>query len=69
MGILRDDVDRAIWEALNSLETSLSIDDPIAAEMWRGQIQININRFPDLKQKWLGDRRFANLMIGEATVL
>ncbi|CAJ0851260.1 hypothetical protein R77569_00462 [Ralstonia mannitolilytica] len=52
MGALRDDVDRSIEEAVRHLQDCQIVDDVIGAEMWRGQIAANLNRFPDLKMKW-----------------
>lgn len=49
---LRDDVDRAIEYAFQHLEESLLSEDEISVEMWLGQIETNINRFPTLRDKW-----------------
>ncbi|WMY07296.1 site-specific integrase [Paraburkholderia phenoliruptrix] len=52
MSILRNEVDSCIDIAVSEVERCLKEDDPIGAEHWRGQITLNINRFPDIKQKW-----------------
>lgn len=49
---LRDDVDRAIAQAVHFLAKAQEDDDVIASEMWEGQILTNLNRFPDLRAKW-----------------
>lgn len=49
---LRDDVDRAIGEAVQNLESAVRAADEYAAEMWRGQVLANISRFEPLREKW-----------------
>lgn len=49
---LRDDIDKAIGEAVAFLEAAQSADDAIAVEMWQGQILSHLPRFPDLAAKW-----------------
>lgn len=49
---LRDDVDRSIERAFQFLEEEKRKDNPIGVELWLGQVQANINRFPALRQKW-----------------
>ena len=49
---LRDDVDRSIEQAFQFLEEAVLERDEISAEMWRGQVYTNIDRFPSLRQKW-----------------
>jgi integrase len=49
---LREDTDRALAQAVEFLEAAQAEDDPIAVEMWHGQILAHLPRFPDLAQKW-----------------
>lgn len=49
---LKDDVDRTIEEAVRSLQRAINYGDDYNAEMWRGQVVANIDRFPSLRQKW-----------------
>lgn len=49
---LRDDIDRSIAEAISHLVGAEANDDPIGAEMWRGQILSNVRRFHDVAEKW-----------------
>ncbi|HDR9150336.1 TPA: hypothetical protein QDA88_002676 [Burkholderia vietnamiensis] len=66
MAALKDDVDRAISQALEEIARSLENDDEIGAEMWRGQVVMNLGRFPQLTRKWSRRKLFLNLMKGEA---
>ncbi len=52
LGFLKDDVDNLIAIAVANLEQAVANDDEIKAEMWRGQILVNIARFGKLKTKW-----------------
>ncbi|CAE6710740.1 hypothetical protein [Paraburkholderia nemoris] len=52
LAAVRDDVDGAIEEGVAQLKRCEDTDDVIGAEMWRGQVLANLNRFPDLKEKW-----------------
>ncbi|MES2948144.1 MAG: hypothetical protein V4858_06320 [Pseudomonadota bacterium] len=49
---LRDDVDRSIEQAFGFLKEAKSADNEISAEMWRGQVYANLDRFPGLRKKW-----------------
>lgn len=49
---LRDDVDRVIADAVKGVERAEEQDEPYIAEMWRGQIVANIERFSSLREKW-----------------
>lgn len=61
---LRDDVDRAIGEAVQNLETAVRASDEYAAEMWRGQVLANISRFEPLREKWSRNPTVAALVAG-----
>lgn len=52
LGFLRDDVDKAIRFAVAQVEAATVEDDEMKAEMWRGQILMNIDRFESLKAAW-----------------
>lgn len=52
LGFLRDDVDQAIRFAVAQVEAATADDDEMKAEMWRGQILMNIDRFDSLKAEW-----------------
>lgn len=54
-GLLRDDVDRTLAEAVGQLRRAIQEDDEIAAAEWKGQIVANLNRFPDLDRKWMAE--------------
>ncbi|WP_175037745.1 hypothetical protein [Burkholderia contaminans] len=69
LAALKDDVDRAIAQALTELEKCVKEDDEINAEMWRGQIIMNLGRFPQLKRKWSRRGVFLKLMDGDARAL
>jgi len=58
---LRDDVDRAIGEAVENLERAVREADEYAAEMWRGQVLTNISRFEPLREKWSQNPTVAGL--------
>jgi len=59
---LRDDVDRAIGEAVENLERAVREADEYAAEMWRGQVLTNISRFEPLREKWSQNPTVAGLV-------
>lgn len=52
MGYLRDDVDKVIHFAVSQVEQAVGESDLMKAEMWKGQILTNINRFGSLKAQW-----------------
>jgi integrase len=52
LGFLRDDVNRAIRFAVAQVESAIAEQDEMKAEMWRGQILMNIDRFDSLKAEW-----------------
>jgi len=64
---LRDDVDGLLRESVAHLERSLSEDDDITAELWRGQILENINRFSDLRDRWAAHPLVAPLLTQDTT--
>ncbi len=52
LSFLRDDVDKSVQFAVTQVELALNSNDPMKAEMWRGQILTNINRFESVRSKW-----------------
>lgn len=66
LAALKDDVDRAISEALKHVELCEQKDDRIGAEAWVGQIVANINRFSDLKEKWSTNSRVRAILSTES---
>lgn len=59
---LRDDVERAIKEAVELLEEAVEQDAEIQAEMWRGQILAHLPRFADIAAKWSSHPTVSNLL-------
>lgn len=49
---LRDDVDRALAQAVHDYEEAQANDEPVQAELWAGQVLANLPRFEDLRQRW-----------------
>jgi hypothetical protein len=49
---LRQDVDRSIDHAFQFYEAERLQGNEILAEMWLGQVHANLNRFPEIGQKW-----------------
>jgi integrase len=52
LAALRDDVDRALQEAVEHLRRAYEEDDEMAVSLWVGQIHTHLPRFEDLKVKW-----------------
>lgn len=52
LGFLRDDVNKSLQFAVTQVELAIADGDVMKAEMWRGQILTNINRFDSVKAQW-----------------
>lgn len=59
---LKDDVDRAIDEAVQMYDLEVSSDNEIQAEFWAGQLLAHIRRFDDLSLKWSRNPTVASLL-------
>ena len=65
---LKDDVDRAIEQAFQYLEEERLKDNPVGVELWLGQVEANINRFPAIRKKWEGKlAEVESQLVGSAT--
>lgn len=52
---LRDDVDRAIGEALSAYKGAGERGEDLVQALWADQVRLHLGRFADLRDKWLQD--------------
>lgn len=60
---LRDDVNRAIGDAVQFYKQDTAEGKLFQAEMWEGQILHNLSRFPDLAVKWGANEVVAMMVV------
>lgn len=54
---LREDVERCLSESIEHWERETEDGQDLIAEFWAGQVRMHVNRFSDLKTKWMQDPR------------
>jgi len=63
----RENVDAVLEESVARRCRALAEDDPVSASLWAGQILAHLDRFPDLRQKWIQHPAVANLVATPST--
>lgn len=59
-----DDVDGAVAQAVEQAERALENDDQYSVAFWTGQIVANVDRFSNLREKWIAHPTICRLGIG-----
>jgi preprotein translocase subunit SecA len=50
---LREDVDGAIQDSVAAYVEAASAGDELLQALWAGQVRAHLNRFTDLRTKWI----------------
>lgn len=61
---LKEDVDASIRYAVDAYEHATLAEQSLTAAHWAAQVRTNVPRFPDLRQKWIGNPTVQALMDG-----
>ncbi|UYR12210.1 hypothetical protein NQS35_02125 [Ralstonia pseudosolanacearum] len=61
---LKEDVDASIRYAVDAYEHATLAEKSLTAAHWAAQVRTNVPRFPDLRQKWIGNPTVQALMDG-----
>lgn len=64
----RQQVDETIADIVNKIESAVSRDDRILAELWEGQLLSHIKRFDDLLKKWQEHPTVASVLVRRSEV-
>lgn len=59
---LRDDVNGAIASAVSAYKSSKDSADELSQSFWAAQVRANIERFKDLKEKWLSEPDIVDIL-------
>lgn len=54
---LREDVERCLSDSIEHWERETEAGQDLVAEFWAGQVRTHIERFSDLKSRWMQDQR------------
>ncbi|MDZ4293832.1 MAG: site-specific integrase [Hydrogenophaga sp.] len=59
---LREDVERCLSDSIEHWERETEVGQDLIAEFWAGQVRMHVNRFSDLKTKWMQDPRVSAIV-------
>ncbi|MBB2777879.1 UNVERIFIED_ORG: hypothetical protein HNP28_003221 [Comamonas terrigena] len=65
---LREDVDKSIDAAISAFKESTNRGDDLIASLWADQVRLHLDRFKDLRKKWLQNPDVRALIKGESVI-